>query len=203
MTEKNQNTEKSILDAAKRVFIKKGLQGARMQEIADEASINKSLLHYYYRSKEKLFNAVFQAAFKFMFPKFTKEFMRVDVSLFDKIRFFFKNHIEFLKQNPHLPQFILHEISQNPQRLADLISNRAESLIAVVQQQIENEHAKGIIRYIDAKQLVINMLSLSVFQFAARPLISIVMQFSEDDFDNLLEKRKTELADFVINSLKI
>jgi len=60
---KEQNTEDRIVDAAKTVFINKGMDGARMQEIANEAGINKALLHYYFRTKNKLFEKVFSLVF--------------------------------------------------------------------------------------------------------------------------------------------
>ena len=72
MSEAEQNTEQKILDAAKEVFQKKGMTGARMQEIADKAGINKALLHYYYRTKEKLFEKAFEAAFSLFYPKVKK-----------------------------------------------------------------------------------------------------------------------------------
>ena len=52
-------TEQKILDAAEVVFHEKGFDGARMQEIADKATINKGLLHYYFKSKDALFDAIF------------------------------------------------------------------------------------------------------------------------------------------------
>ena len=70
MKEKIQDPrETQILNAAKKVFQKKGMDGARMQEIADEAGINKALLHYYYRSKQQLFEAVFKFAFNLLAPQ--------------------------------------------------------------------------------------------------------------------------------------
>lgn len=197
-----QNTENKILEAAKRVFIRKGLNGARMQEIADEAEINKSLLHYYYRSKEKLFTAVFNMAFKLLLPQFIKLIMNDEISIFDKIRLFFKNHMTFLHKNPYLPEFILHEISQNPKRLANLIGEKASIAIEILEKQIKDEVEKGIIKEVSAKELLINLLSLSVFQFAASPLIKIIMNFSDEEFNDLIEERKTNLAEFVINSIK-
>ena len=87
MEELNQDTESKILDSAKEVFIQNGLDGARMQQIADKAGINKSLLHYYYRTKEKLFESVLKFAFKQFLPN-PMEFLSSDLPLFDKIRIF-------------------------------------------------------------------------------------------------------------------
>ncbi|NTW33144.1 MAG: TetR/AcrR family transcriptional regulator, partial [Bacteroidetes bacterium] len=104
-------TEKLILKAAKKVFIDKGFDGARMQEIADLAGINKALLHYYFRSKEKMFDAVFEDVFMQFLPEVT-EVMNSEITLFDKIKTFVDVYITALLKNPHIPIFVLHELSR-------------------------------------------------------------------------------------------
>src|SRR5450759_634305 len=122
MTENDKQTEEKIFEAASDVFVEKGLSGARMQNIADRAGINKSLLHYYFRTKDHLFEAVFTKLAKKVFSKFTPIF-EPDLSLEEKIRFFFREHISFMQKNPKLPGFILNEINHNPQRIQKLIKN--------------------------------------------------------------------------------
>ncbi len=102
---KDTSTESGILNAAKRIFQQKGMDGARMQEIADEAGINKALLHYYYRSKQLLFEAVFKSAFLLLAPQLNKV-LNDDSSLFDKIKNFTNNYISFVIKHPYLPNFI-------------------------------------------------------------------------------------------------
>ena len=120
MTENDRQTEEKIFEAATDVFVEKGMDGARMQDIADHAGINKALLHYYYRTKDQLFNAVFEKIAGQMFRKFAPV-MDEKLSLEEKIRFFFREHINFMKKNPRLPVFILHELNRNPSRIKNLI----------------------------------------------------------------------------------
>ena len=87
MSEKDSNTEQIILKAARKVFTHKGFDGARMQEIADEAGINKALLHYYFRSKDKLFEAIFKEVITTFFPRIISV-LTSDLSLFEKITLF-------------------------------------------------------------------------------------------------------------------
>src|SRR3954468_17116383 len=95
--------------------MEKGIDGARMQDIADKAGINKALLHYYFRSKEKLFEMIFiEEARKFM-PKVTS-IMVSELTLFEKVEKFVGEYIDTLLQNPLLPIFILNEIKQNPKK---------------------------------------------------------------------------------------
>ena len=111
--EKNTSTESSILDAAKRIFQNKGMDGARMQEIADEANINKAMLHYYFRSKELLFEAVFTNAFALLAPQLNA-ILNDDSSIEEKIKKFTFNYISFIIKHPYLPNFIIQELNRNP-----------------------------------------------------------------------------------------
>jgi len=106
-------TQSKIFEAATEVFEEKGYTGARMQEIADRAGINKALLHYYFRTKDQLFMAVFHVLLKKMFEKILSIFME-EATFKEKMRRFLDEHIEFLIRNPKLPIFLLNEISRNP-----------------------------------------------------------------------------------------
>ena len=110
---KNETTEIQILNAAKTVFQQKGMDGSRMQEIADEAGINKAMLHYYYRSKQILFEAVFNHAFALLAPQLNK-ILNDDSSIEEKIRNFTSNYISFVNKHPYLPNFVIQEINRNP-----------------------------------------------------------------------------------------
>ena len=99
MTEKDKLTEEKIFEAATAVFIEKGMAGTRMQEIADRAGINKSLLHYYFRTKERLFTAVYEVIVRQLFQKIAPMFEK-KLTLENKIRLFVSEHMSFLQQNP-------------------------------------------------------------------------------------------------------
>ena len=108
---KKQNTEEKILEAAKEVFIREGKSGTRMQEIADKAGINKSLLHYYYRSKDKLFGAVFQFAFSKFGPNLIK-IIGEGNDVFEVIETFIDKYLDVISKNPFIPMFILNEVNK-------------------------------------------------------------------------------------------
>ena len=122
MTESDKQTEEKIFEAATDVFVEKGMDGARMQDIASLAGINKALLHYYFRTKDQLFNAVFEMIARKILKKFAPVFDE-NLSLEAKIRFFFREHIAFLQENPKLPAFILNEVNRNPARIKKLLKN--------------------------------------------------------------------------------
>ena len=109
---KTENTETEILIAAKEIFQQKGMAGARMQEIADKAKINKALLHYYFRSKQLLFEAVFKSAFSLLAPQLNKV-LNDDSDLFEKIKRFTESYVSFVIKHPYLPNFVIQELNKN------------------------------------------------------------------------------------------
>jgi TetR/AcrR family transcriptional regulator len=197
----DKSTEQKILEAAKQVFLEKGLDGARMQDIADKAGFNKALVHYYFRSKEKLFEVIFvEEAMKFM-PRIV-EMMVSDLPLFEKIEQFAEGYIGVLIQNPMLPLFILNEVSKNPQGLMKKIWGTDRPPIDKVQEYINKEVKKGTIKPIPAIQLLLNMVSLCIFPFLARPVVQWVAQANDTQFNKLMEQRKKEVAQFIIDSIR-
>lgn len=195
------NTEQKILEAARKVFILKGMGGARMQEIADEAGINKALLHYYYRSKEKLFEAVFMEAFFTMIPDVV-DLLKAEIPLFEKIELFAEKYIDVFLENPFIPGFVLNELSQNPQRIVDLISKMDVQPQAFI-DQVKDEIQKGTIIPVEPQHLIVNLLALCIFPFIAAPILKNIL-FNQDSekFKDFIEQRKKEVPEFIINSIK-
>ena len=202
MTETDKQTEERIFDAATDVFLDKGMDGARMQDIANHANINKALLHYYYRTKDKLFEAVFEKIAEKVFFKFAPIFNE-NLSLEDKIRFFFNEHISFLQKNPRLPAFILNEINRKPARFRKLIKNID---INRIWSMLEEQHSEELRNYNISRdkipQLITTIASMSVFPFAARGIFEGIFEKMDLDFNDYLEERKKFAADFVINAIK-
>ena len=200
-TEEQSSPENNILNAAKEIFQKKGMAAARMQEIADEAGINKAMLHYYYRSKQLLFEAVFKSAFSMLAPQLN-EIINADNSLFDKITNFTYNYITFIVKHPYLPNFIIQELNRNPEFVKKVFSDKLPN-IGKFRNQIENDAKAGLIKPIKAEQLFINILALNVFPFVGAPLIKGFLNLNDDEFIKLMHERKTEVSDFIINAIKI
>lgn len=201
-TKEQGTTESSILNAAKEIFERKGMAAARMQEIADEAGINKAMLHYYYRSKQLLFEAVFKSAFSMLAPQLN-EIINADTSIFEKIRNFSTNYVAFVLKHPYLPNFIIQEFNRNPDFVKKLIAEKKFPNISKFKQQVNEKVEEGVIIPIKAEQLFINIISLNIFPFIGAPLLKGFVNVSDDTYKQLMEDRKTEIADFIINSIKI
>jgi TetR/AcrR family transcriptional regulator len=202
MTEQELTTEKTILEAAKKVFLDKGFDGARMQNIADEAGINKALLHYYFRSKDKLFDAIFEDAFRQFFPNISQVLMS-DMPFPEKIRAFVSHYTDMLVNNPHLPIFILRELQRAPEKIVSMIKESGidpEVTASFLQKELEN----GKMASIPASHLIVNMIGLCVFPFIGRPIIQgFIFNNNTEDYNKFLLERKTTVADFIINAIQI
>ncbi|WP_205512700.1 TetR/AcrR family transcriptional regulator [Longitalea arenae] len=201
VTKNDTSTEERILAAAKQVFMEKGLDGARMQDIADKAGINKALLHYYFRSKDKLFERIFiEEAQKFM-PKVTT-IMLSEMPLFEKIEKFMGEYIDTLAQNPLLANFILNEINRNPKDMMKKIWGNHRPPVDKVEEHLAKLIKKGEIKPIKAYELLINMVSLCIFPFMARPMVQWVTRTNDEEFIEMMEQRKKSVVRFVIDSIK-
>jgi TetR/AcrR family transcriptional regulator len=197
----DKSAEQKILDAAKQVFMESGLDGARMQDIADKACINKALLHYYFRSKDKLFDRIFiEEAQKFM-PKVT-EIMLSEMTLFEKIEKFMGEYIDTLSQNPLLANFIVNEIHRNPKEMMTKIWGNQRPPIDKVEEHVAKLVKKGEIKPIKGYELMINMVSLCIFPFLAKPMVQWVTKTNEEEFMKMMKQRKKTVVQFVIDSIK-
>jgi AcrR family transcriptional regulator len=193
-------TEEKVLKAAKTVFHHKGFEGARMQEIADEAGINKALLHYYFRTKENLFDAVFKAAFREIFAKL---FMTVDsdVPLEDKLKNLINEYIGFLQKNSYIPGFILAELNQNPEKIIEVFKSAPIPPSVLFERMKESMHDE-MLGKTDVRELFINILGLCIFPIVAKPMLMHVFNFSDKEFDQFIENRKEELPKFIMNAIR-
>jgi TetR/AcrR family transcriptional regulator len=198
-----ENTEYRILEAARLIFLQKGFDGARMQEIADTAQINKGLLHYYFRSKDALFYKVFGIAFDAMVRRIA-EVLNSDRPLLEKIDLFCATYIGMMARNAYLPRFVIHEISKHPDRFLNQLGKHHQLPdLQVFYRQVEQEAAAGRIRPTDPRQLLVNMLSMSVFPFLAQPMIQMIHNMDKHGFEQFVKARKTEVAQFVIHAIQI
>jgi len=198
---KDKNTEEQILNAAKNIFQSKGMDGARMQEIADKAGINKAMLHYYYRSKQLLFEAVFKNAFSLLAPQLNT-ILNDDSSIEEKVKNFTSDYITFIVEHPYLPNFIIQELNRNPEFLLKMKDTSGFPNIEKFKKQVDREVEQGIIKPIAAEQLFLNIMALNIFPFAAKPLFLAFTNADNEAYNQLMEDRKTEVADFIMNAIK-
>jgi AcrR family transcriptional regulator len=201
---KELSTEEKIEQAAKEVFTQKGYAAARTQEIADRAGVNKGLLQYYFKgnSKEKLFKAIFEESYLKIMARINYIFESED-SFEHKIELVLDAYFDLLLENPNLPGFIVNELHTNTHAFVEEIMqkpNRPNPLPLIM--QIMEEVAQGKIRPINPVHLVLNVLSMTVFPFIARPLFQRVVNVNDEAFMDMMRQRKAEILDFVKHAIK-
>ncbi|MEO5816328.1 MAG: TetR/AcrR family transcriptional regulator [Gemmatimonadaceae bacterium] len=202
-------TEQRILDAARAVFLRRGTAGARMQEIAQEAGVNQALLHYYFRSKEGLSTAVFQHIASRIFPALVQT-LSADISIDEKIDRLVALYLDTLMRNPFLPGYLISELHHHPERVSQLLSSALGAapghvlppLFEKLGVQINERVAAGEMRPIAPEQFAVNLISLCIFPFAARPMLHVVFGMDDAAFVRFIEQRKTELPAFFRNALR-
>lgn len=195
------STEQKIFDAAHEVFTQKGMDGAKMQEIADLAGINKALLHYYYKTKEKLYEAVARAVIGKAVPMIRQMF-EGDLPLEEKIRRFIDFYISLISRNPFIPLFIISEVNKHPERFFETIFPKDLPRPEIFFKQVNDEIAAGRIRPIKPKHLIVNIISLCVFPFIGKPLMRLILGMDAAETRIFIEERKAEVTSFVLASLR-
>jgi len=185
------STEEKIKNAARTVFHKKGFAAARTRDIAEEAGINLALLNYYFRSKEKLFNIVMLETFQSFFASISQVFNEPGSTLEEKIEKFASNYIDLLFQEPEIPLFIISEIRNNPEELMQKIDFKKAVFNSVFLKQFNEGVKSGKIKEQHFLHFMMNFMGLIAFPFIAKPLLKEISGLNEEQFNKIIEERKT------------
>jgi TetR/AcrR family transcriptional regulator len=196
--------EQAILEAAEKLFLEKGFAMTSTTEIAREAGCNQALVHYYFRTKAKLFDSVFEKKARLFFSVF----LQIDESglpFEERLKRKIETHFDMLKDNPQLPFLIINELVTNPKRLnflKDNLHNLPQVVFNKIQMELQLEIEKGNIRPISVFDLAISMVSLNAFMFLARPVFKTFTNLTEEEFNQFIEHRKQENVRMILNSLR-
>lgn len=198
-------TEQKIIAAATEVFLEKGKTGARMEEIARMAGINQALLHYYFRSKDRLYHEVFSHELKKVMPDlFNALDLNADMQNF--MRSFIYNYIDRIHHNPKVPRFFLWETREGGENIKKILDDVfslesgpvPETIIRKIQGAVKNNE----IRQVDPYHLMISLIGMCVYSFIATPILSVL--FPKIDFNDaaFIEKRKEQIFHLAWNGVK-
>lgn len=202
---KETNNERLILEAAEAEFLEKGYGKARTTEIAKRAGLSHAMLHYYFRTKDNLFEVIFQKKAESMSEVMLFTF-RQDLPFLDKIKKGIEDHFDLIALNGMLPNFIFSEILYDnnlKELLVNIIKEKAGLLLTGLKKEIDNEVKKGAIRYIEPYDLIFSIVSLNVFVFISKPVVSGVMNFDDNQLSEFLEHRKQINVEIILNRLAI
>jgi AcrR family transcriptional regulator len=193
-----------ILDAADAIFVRHGIDGARMQEIADRAGVNKALLHYYFRSKAELARAVWlRIAVAFVPGLF--QMLSSNLSLEEKIKQYVEVYHSMLTLHPYVLAYVISEGARRPEFFDNYYSSErrlaAHQMMSKLREQIEERVKKNEMAPISAEQFYVTLASNTLFPFAGGPMLTEALGLTSKEFSTLMEQRRRELPAFLKKAL--
>lgn len=205
MKKDDQNMELKILESAEKLFLEQGFLKTTTGQIAQLAGCNQALVHYYYRTKEQLFERVYEQKIQLLFSNFIAEVETCD-SFEESITRMVRMHFRFLKENPMLPSFLLNECLNNPLERMSALKAKLSVLILTVKRRLEEtlnrEIAAGNIRPISVLDLLFSIISLNVMPFLVMPLFQTLSDSSSEEMQTLLAHREEETVNLILARLK-
>ncbi len=205
MKKDDQNMELKILESAEKLFLEQGFLKTTTGQIAQLAGCNQALVHYYYRTKEQLFERVYEQKIQLLFSNFIAEVEACD-SFEESITRMVRMHFRFLKENPMLPSFLLNECLNNPLERMSALKAKLSVLIPTVKRRLEEtlnrEIAAGNIRPISVLDLLFSIISLNVMPFLVMPLFQTLSDSSSEEMQTLLAHREEETVNLILARLK-
>lgn len=204
MTKHQNNKEQAILAAAKEEFLDKGFDGARTKSIALNAGVTHAMLHYYFKTKEQLFERIFHETLGSIGEGMIDVFTQNDKPFKQRMIEALELHFEMIRENPRLPLFMIREIASRPERFAiikNIVKSFAGNLIVAMQRDIDQAASHGEINHIDASALLLDMLSLNVFPFIVKPVFEAATGLDLNADSNYWELRKQENIEVIMHRL--
>lgn len=190
MSTEDQNTEQKIKEAARELFHQKGFEGTKTRDIAEAAGINVALMNYYFRSKKKLFDLIMFETVETFLHSILDIIREEDGSMDQIMRKLVAHYIQMLQKEPELPIFILSEIRKNPATITDMVNQRLEFRKTPFFQFLTSTMKADTHNPANPGQILLSAISMTVFPFAAKPLIRELFGLDEDEFQQLMEDRK-------------
>jgi len=199
-----QNMEEAILEQATALFLEKGFKATSTSEIARVVGCNQALVHYYYRTKDRLFEAIFQKKIKF----FLSSLLYIgneDLPYKEKLAKKIESHFEAIRLEPKLPLFFFSELGMNPERLKavrETLGDLPQEAIEQMNRELQDEIKKGSVRPITIYDLLMTIVSLNIIAFLGEPIFKTITRISDEEYQLLLDRRKIENVHIILSSLE-
>lgn len=201
MSEKVETIEEQILVAAFNVFVEKGFDNSKMQDIADKAGIKRTVLNYYFRSKDLLYQKIAKTIIKQALPNMLKV-LNSDLPFEEKVKIFVENYIELGIKIPFLPLFIINELNSLGLEFIEKMLDGEKPNIEIFINQIKEEIEKGNIVNINPVQIALHLWSLCAFPILAKPMVMMIANVKEPEYKKIIEERKKEVVRLVLKGVK-
>lgn len=201
----SQDTETLILQAAEEEFLSKGFSGARTTTIASKAGVTHAMFHYYFRTKEKLFERIISEKIALLKKAMLDSIVDLDAPLPDILKNIIDKHLDFIAANPDLPRFLVGELYSNQERAHIFLNSLREygpPMLSLLQKKIDAEAAEGNCRRVKAESLMLDVVALNVFPYMAAPAVNAALGNCMDDPAEFLKQRKSDNFQTILRKLK-
>ena len=199
------DTESRILQAAEEEFLLKGLEGARTTAIAERAGVTHAMLHYYFRTKNMLFERIIEEKMRNAGNIMQAVFVLGDMPLMERVKRGVEQHFDFIAANPNLPRFVIQDIYSHPERheiMRSQVLTITKDWLCDLQRHIDESAATKATEWIDARMLLLDIVSLNLFAFIGYPFVSLMFDGLVTDKKVFFEKRKAENVELIMRRLK-
>lgn len=195
----NNILEDRIVAVAKEIFIEKGFDGTSMSDIAAKVGINRPTLHYYYRTKDKMFQAVFLSIIQSFIPKIHDVFIDEKKPLAERIAVVVTTYLDVFKSNPYLPMFVMREINRNAKDFIYAVKPiYMDKFLNQIEEYLLSLMEKGEIKRVPLRIVFNTFYGLISFPFLSKDLI---FEDSGEEFNNLIDEWRPYIIDQMVHLL--
>ncbi len=204
MKNEETNTEQAILKAAEELFLEQGFEQTTTKQIAQRAGCNQALLHYYYRTKDNLFVQIFEEKAKFIATHFL-DINSTAQTLEERISQMVELHFELFRKNPRLVPFLLKEVLSDPVRVAPILDKIKQYMVKIfgkIDEALHEEIEKGTARPVSTLNVILTLVSLDMAPFIIAPVLQRVLDLTDEQLDEQLDKRKPEVVEILLRQIR-
>lgn len=204
MKNEEKNTGQAILKAAEELFLEQGFEQTTTKQIAQRAGCNQALLHYYYRTKDNLFVQIFEEKAKFI----ATHFLDINLTahtLEERISQMVELHFELFRKNPRLVPFLLKEVLSDPVRVAPILDKIKQYMVKIfgkIDEALHEEIEKGAARPVSTLNVILTLVSLDMAPFIIAPVLQRVLDLTDEQLDEQLDKRKPEVVEILLRQIR-
>jgi TetR/AcrR family transcriptional regulator len=191
-------TEKLIKEKAKTLFFQKGFMDATTQEIADEAGVNRALIHYYFRSRELMLDILLDETLQEKKDR-VRNILSSSYPFREKIARYIDTVVDYGLTYPYLENFIISETARHPDKIRDFCAKDRSKSSDLIRQDLEEEIRKKKIAPISAEHFMVNLVALCNYPLLAKSILKTIHGMTDSTYRKFLNERKHIIFSTIFN----
>ena len=200
----NENLETKIIEVAKQQFIENGFAETSMSDIAAKVGINRPGLHYYFRTKERMFQAVFGEIVLFLLPKIQDIVLQKDKPVTERVGGVIDAYFEVFSENPRLPLFVMRESNRDVNHLINTLADlRLERNFLEIARSLQDEMDSGRLKPVPLRFVFFTFYSLLIMPFVMKDLCASKKKKKGESFEEMFARWKPYIVMQMDNLLRV